>query len=126
VFRSFKALWVKVTLGDLNRNTIESTEVTMFGKAVTHLSYSYDKAGTIRNDIGLVRLNKDVSYSANIQPIALPNAVVGTPAEGSTVDILGWGIYSTKTGANKIGNTKWFPHNLISLPALYISILNYQ
>ena len=90
----FKALWVKVTLGDLNRKIPEGTEVKIFGKAVTHPSYSYDKVRTITNDIGLVQLKSDVTFNENIQPIALPSTT-GSPAVGSTVDIVGWGIYST-------------------------------
>ncbi|KAM8820342.1 trypsin II-P29-like [Eudromia elegans] len=77
---------LQVRLGEYNIDVKESSEVVRKAAAIIrHPKYS---SSTLNNDIMLIKLASAVTYSADIQPIALPTACAKA---GTECLISGWG-----------------------------------
>lgn len=48
---------------------------------------------TLSNDIAIIKLDKELTFSKNVQPVKLPQAGVEVP-EGTVGKIYGWGKYN--------------------------------
>ncbi|KAF2898727.1 hypothetical protein ILUMI_07448 [Ignelater luminosus] len=55
---------------------------------------------TGNNDIGLIRLAKDISYSDYIRPICLPPENLPAPPYNSLLTVAGWGITENNTASD--------------------------
>lgn len=75
--------------GPIEEFGIESTEL--------HEDYNRPK---FSNDIGLIRLNRDVIMKDHIQPICLPTTKSLQTQAFPTYIVTGWGTTENKTGAN--------------------------
>ena len=75
---------------DCNENICSSAALRVgIDQIIPHENYK-DKSTNKENDIGLVRLDRNIRYSNSIKPICLPS-VLTTDSRSSQFTVAGWG-----------------------------------
>lgn len=64
---------------------------------------------TVLNDLGLIRLPKNITFSKNVQPVKLPTSY--RTYSGRAVYISGWGLTDNKTASDAL---QYFRTNIVT------------